>query len=456
MYIGMDLFGKLKMTPGIVFTEGLTTILLALSPLERWQAARRFDFNTEFITETWFALIAVAFLIILIALFFWVSYSRIMEERKVTEQLFVNHAERSGLSEREHQILLEVVKKSGLKRRDAIFTMEGAFQSGAAKIIKESLSTQTIEESEQLGDELAFLREKLGFQNQSVQSTRTLSTKQLLIGRKLYLTRRKSRRLANIESIIIKNTDTELAVQLATPVESTPGSFWRGRYYSQSSVWEFDTSAVSCSGNILVLNHSNNIRFINRRRFPRVEVNKPAFIACFPFLRTLPSGNGNIPMHIGTGTKRRTYIGTWKPPRFVPATITELAGPGLRIETKIKVKVDDRVLVVFKLDDEEKDRNSIPSTSLRAGPARQDDKISPQSRMVEVIGMVKHIKAIKNSFSIAVESIGLSESDMNELVCATNVASQSADAKRQDISSPVIDMQGQEEDVAEPVATKGA
>lgn len=409
-----------------VILKSLNTIFLALSPMERWQAARRFD--TDFMVETWFTLIVLAFLIIFIVLFFWVSYSRITEERKVAEQLFAKNAKKSGLSEYERQILLEVVKKSGLKRKDAIFTMESAFQRGAAKIIKESLSMQAIEQSEQLEAELAYLCEKLGFQSQSFKSTKNLSTRYLLVGKKLYVTRRKSRRLANIESVIIKNTDTELTVQLSMPVESTPGSFWRGRYYSHASVWEFDTSAVSCSGNKLVLNHSHDIRFINRRRFPRVLVNKPAFIACFPFMRTLTNNNGDKQV---SGVRHRTYIGSLKPPKFVPATITELAGPGLRIETQIEVKVDDRVLVVFKLDDEE-------------------------SRILEVIGSVKHIKAVKSGFLVAVELIGLSESDLNELICATNVASLNTVTEGQDVPRPDSDMQAQEKDVVEPVATKGA
>ena len=273
-----------------IIIDGLNTILLTLSPMERWQAARRFD--TDFMTGTWFTLTVLAILIILIILLIWVTYSRIVEERKVTQQLFVKHAEKSGLSERERKILLEVVKKSGLKRRDAIFTMEAAFQQGSTKMIEESLSRHSIEKGEQLGAELAFLCEKLGFQKQPVQSTRGLDTRQLLIGKKLYITRRLTRRLANIESIIIKNTNTELTVQLAMPVESMPGSFWRGRYYSPATIWEFDTSTVSCSGNILVLNHSSNIRLINRRRFPRVPVNKPAFIAYFPFSKTLSNHNG--------------------------------------------------------------------------------------------------------------------------------------------------------------------
>jgi hypothetical protein len=53
--------------------------------------------------------------------------------------------------------------------------------------------------------------------------------------------------------------------------------------------------------------------------------------------------------------------------------------------------------------------------------------------VVEDIAEVRHIRAISNGFSIAVELIGLSDPDIGELIRATNGASRKAGAASQEI-----------------------
>ncbi|MFB0525098.1 MAG: hypothetical protein ACETVZ_06120 [Phycisphaerae bacterium] len=420
------------MTTGTVIAEGLNAIFLALTPVERWQAVRRFD--TNFTIESWFTLITVAVLIILIALFLWVSHKRRVEVRKIAEQLFIDYAEKRGLSARERQILLEVVSNSRLKRRDAIFTLKDAFDRGATRLIDQSLAAnQTAEENEQLRADLSFLREKLGFPLPNLTGLpvkpKRLSSRHIPVGRELYITPCRSRRSASIESTVIKNDDMELTLKLTIPIEIEPGEYWRARFYLSGSVWEFDSPVVRCEGDVMVLNHSDNVRFINLRRFLRVPVNKPAFVARFPFTR-LANTSGDC----------------WNPPEFVPAVVTELAGLSLRLDVPLEVKVGERVLVMFKLDEQKNQESSTPKAGKKT-----------TSKIIQDISEVRHTQAIKNGFSIAVELIGLSDSDINELVCATNAAKRRADAQRQDISSPSNDMQPEEkESVAEPAAAQGA
>ena len=447
------------MTTALVITAGYNVVVLALTPVERWEAAGRF--STSFMTEQWFILTGTAAIIILTVVLLMVSYNRAAQERKLTEQLFVKYVERRGLSKREREILLEIARKAGLKRGEAIFTMPSAFNNGAAKMVEESLARQGAEKSKWLRTELSFLREKLGFQKKTSASigsptkSRKLSSRQISTGKKLHITRRKTPDLVDIESTVIKNDNMELTVKLTTSLESKPGEFWRARYYFGASVWEFDTSVVSCNGNILALNHSDNIRFINRRRFLRVPVNKPAFIMRFPFVRTLGSSLTNA-----SGNK-------WGLPEFIPATVTELGGPGLRIEAPLEVKAGERVLVTFSLD-EEKDEDSIPyqenaslhATLVRPGSAGQDNtglrrgKTTP-SKIVEDIGEVRHVTAIENGLSIAVELTGLSDSDVNELIRAANAASVRDSVEGQDVSAPAGDKQGAEESAAEPAVVQG-
>ena len=438
-----------------VMTSVFNVIFLALTPVDRWKAAGQH--STGF-NQHWFILIGVAVIIILTFLLLMVSYNRITRERKVSGQLFFDYAEQRGLSGRERQILLKIATKAGLKRKQAIFSMVGAFDTGARKMIEECLAQQGAEESKWLRTELSFLREKLGFQKKnsvSIGSPSKLkrpSSRHILTGKKLYITRRKSPNLGDIESTVIKNDNIELTIKLTTPVESKLGELWRARYSFGASVWEFDSSVVRCNDDILVLSHSDDIRFISRRRFLRVQVNKPAFIAHFPFSRMLSSNKNNNSKRSSSIRSTINESGdTWGPPEFMPATVTELGGPGLRIETKLEVKAGNRVLVIVNLSEEKgQDLNPSSKSSSLSSVITRNRKNTP-SKIIEDIGEVRHVEAIQNGSSIAVELTGLSDSDLNELIRATNAAYKRANNNSKDTP----DSLEAEETVAEPVIVQG-
>ena len=406
-------------------------------------------------------LTSVAALITLTVLFIVVSRHRIIQERRRGSQLFVKYAEKSGLSERERQSLLDIAIKADLKQSEAIFTMGSAFEQGAAVTIKESVAKkQTARQIERLRTELSFLREKLGFQKRPPDSIgsstkpKKLSSRQIPIDKKIHITRGTDQVSGSMEATVIENTEIELVVKLVRPIKIIFGEIWRVHYYFGMSIWEFDTSVISCNGEILVLNHSDDLRFVNRRRFLRVPVNKPAFIAHFPFTRThAADGHKSMKSFRMYRSSASAAGSVWAPPEFIPAVVTELAGPGLRIEAPLKVEMGDRVLVVLRLDEEEKH----PAPTLRdpyrtnikvgAGPEPEDDKTSTL-KIVEDIGEVRHTKVIPNGFSIAVVLTGLSDSDVNELIRATNAASLRARVESQDV--------GVLENAAEPVAVQGA
>jgi hypothetical protein len=360
-----------------VIITGTNTVVLALTPIERWNAARRFDsVSTD---HRLFIFVCMVAIILLTALLIVTSLSRRIKERKVTDSIFVNFAHRLGLSRRERELLMDIAHKTKLRRIESIFTMVTAFDRGANELIKDIHARRGPKASSNLSAQLSVLREKLGFGKKRpilagpIVSSNKPSTKQIPAGKQLHMTRRKTAEQADIDSVVIENNDVEFTVKLQASLESKPGEIWSVRYYFGASIWEFETSSISCYGNILILNHSDNIRFVNRRRFLRVPVN------------------------------------TGGPPEFVPASVTELAGPGLRIEAPLEVKVGDRVLVILKLSEED-DRTPDPN------------KTAPE-KIVEDIGEVRHTKRIKNGFSIAVELTGLSDPNINELIRATNTAS---------------------------------
>jgi len=408
------------MVTASVINTGVNAVILALTPIDRWHAARRLDNAST--DQHWFILLSVIAIVILTVLLIAAGYNNKVKERKATNKIFINYAKRMGLSRRERYILLDIAKITKLKRIESIFTMVTAFDHGATELTKDALARRGAKTSKNLSAQLSLLREKLGFEKKSsipagsAATSNKPSSKQIPPGKQLHMTRRKTGNEANVESIVLENNDVELTVKLKVSLECKPGELWSVRYYFGASVWEFETSSISCYGNILVLNHSNNIRFINRRRFLRVPVKKPTFIARFPFARIFQPKSDK-----GKGTGKDSVDiseNTWGPPEFVPASVTELAGPGLRIEAPLEVKVGDRVLVILKLSEEEDNKPGSNRT----------DKIASQ-KIVEDIGEVRHTKRIKNGFSIAVELIGLSDPNINELIVATNSASLKTRAK---------------------------
>ncbi len=430
-----------------VITVVFEDVFLALTPIERWQSARKFTLDLT--PQRWMILVGVVALIMMVVLFSWVSISRARRVKKNTGKSFVELGRQRGLSVRERQLLAIVAQRAGLRRAESVFTMGSAFGMGAARVIEEGLGgEQTAEQSEQLKTEIAFLREKLGFVKRrsslagAPARSKELSSRQIPEGKQLYITRRKARASIDIESTVIRNDETELAIKLSSPVKVTFGEPWCVRYYSGASVWEFDTSVISYDGDTMVLNHSDNVRFVNRRRFLRVPVRMRAFVAQFPFTRTLDETGAAQGEQAGAELDLPDASGwAWCPPRFVPAVVTELAGPGLRIESALEAKEGERILVVLSLDEAD-------SGDLMRGSAR--DK-GMTVKIVEDIGEVRHIKAVTNGFSIAVELTGLSDSDVDELICATNAASLRAGAGDKGVPVSV----SEQERIGEPSVAQG-
>jgi hypothetical protein len=403
------------MTISPVITGCLNDIVLALTPIEKWKAAR--SFTSDYATDRGFVLIGAIALIVLIVLFLAVSLRKEKQERKSNNRLFVEHARKTGLSTRECQILLNAAQKAGLKQSESIFTMGTAFDQGTAKMLEETQADpRAVEGANQLKIELAFLREKLGFKQKaaSVDSsaeTAKLSSRQIPIGKQIHITRRKTATAGNIEATVVKNNDNELGIRLTQPVRVTFGECWCTRYYFGSSVWEFDTTVIGYDGDMLVLSHSDNVRFINRRRFLRVPVKISGFVAAFPFEKQpveVRHSEGDEQTQGDDSAQPPTFI--WGPPEFVPAVVTELAGPGLRIESSLDLKIGDRILVVFNLA---QGHHPVPES---------EGSKSEIPKIVEAMGVVRHIRPVQDGLSVAAELTGLGDQDIDELIRATNAA----------------------------------
>jgi hypothetical protein len=387
--------------------------IMALTPQQRWQAARHFD-NTPSVQQ-WVYMAGIAALLILAAVAVFLFLRRRAVHVAESGEHFIEQAVKRGLSDSERRVLVYVAKLAGLKDHSTIFTMKKAFSLGAQKLVREASSGMSTERIKQLVKELHQLREKLGFQERFKGSMNGAtegqkpSSREIPEGKTLYITRRTNRDVDDIEAIVTGNTDEGIIVRLPVSVNSPPNEQWQVRCFYGASVWEFDVTVIESDGDILILGHSENIRFINRRRFLRVPVNRKAYIASFPFEKHViaDSATGSLPRESAFEEKIAL-------PQFTPAVLKELAGPGLRIESPLELKVNQRVAVVFELESQ---------------PVNEVHRNGPAVRIAEGLGEVRHVKAIEKGFSVAVELMGLSDADINELTRATNVAAVEANMK---------------------------
>jgi hypothetical protein len=396
-------------------TVGLTSILigldLRLSPevlnaMERLSAITQLQSTGAPRGQQWLTVVLAAMLVAMIATLIGVSYNRIQRERRRVAKVFMENVQRRSLSSREYRLLVEIVRRSGLGpyQRSLIFSSVSHFERGVEHLAKDVLGKQGPDAHNHLLGELAFLREKMGFHDRSAKewlakskAKTRLTTRDIPVGKTLHITRRLGHQSADIQAQILSNDAKQLTVGLERPIRITFGELWRVRYFHGASVWEFDTAVVSFEGTQLILRHSSEVRFINRRRFIRVPARNLAFIAPFPFAKTVSNPGEDLAAAADQN---------WRPLEFVHAVVTELAGPGLRVEAPLPVQVGQRILIVFRLD----------------GQPEGSPDVEPGARLIEDIAVVRRIEAIQNGYSIALELVGLQDADIDELVRATNQA----------------------------------
>jgi hypothetical protein len=406
-------------------TKGFSPIAAALTASERWSAMRRLGNGSESIGL--FEIVALIFLAGLVLLFVQLQSSRFKRKRrqgKSNRRSFADLAGEVGLNERERSLLLLLAERAGLKQPESIFSMGTAFDRGADMVIEDQLDQRDSSASiERLKAELSFLREKLDFKvrtsslNSTTSSTR-LSTRQIPVGKRLYLTAANMRDAKNIEGSVVANTTRELKVRLSEAIDTLAGDRWSVRCPSGISIWEFDTDVLEYRAQVLDLKHTSSVRLASRRRFPRVPVRIPAFVmrysfAVVPIEEVDHFAVSGTPAGSSQASKSQAASGTgWKPPEFVPAIVTELAGPGMRIESELHAPMGERVLIVLGLDD---DGKTYPA---------ENERVASQgpSRVLEDIAVVRHVKRTPDGWSIAVELAGLSDTNTDELIHATNIA----------------------------------
>lgn len=364
--------------------SGLTICIMIAADLaqeEKLSAVRRGLGGESLFTNPWFILTGVSIVFILMLLLVMIQHSKIEREEEDSKAQFERYCERYGLSSDEGTILSEIAHQSGVKRQDLIFSHAEMFERGVVYLLQSHFAAgRTVAQRKELNLLVDSVKNKIGFKKQaeafgagSVRG-KLLSSRAMTAGKEVVIGPAGGNVKSRVNAVVMENNEHELVLHPEIAVRSSSGEVWNVHYEFGSACWEFEAAVIDCSEEGLVLHHSDGVQFINRRRFLRVDVEKEALIAPFPMVRG------------------ESYNGTMDPD-FVTGKVTELSGPGLRIESGLRALVGDRVMVVFELE---------------------------PGRFFEDVGVVRWCKDRLGGSSMGVELIGLSDSGVDELVRATN------------------------------------
>lgn len=394
----------------MIFNTAVTTrfdsAVLGLTPLQRLDAVRQYH-SSPASTQLFMTVIGILVCTLLVLVLIW-NRQRKKADRQSSHFQFGKEAQAKKLTDREYRLLLDIATNLCLKRSDSIFRLPTAFNRGAAELISIVADSKGAGQSMHLEAELALLRDKLGFKPMADSSVngqkQTLSSCDIPLKKKLYL-RRLNRPGCDLEAAVINNTPSELTVEFDHPVEIVLDQPWLCRYCLRGLVAEFYTTVIRCSGCVVTLKHSHHVRLINRRRFPRVRMSHPAFIARFPFKYdsleefTTPRKLMKIP-------DVSKIPDLFSPPAFVPATLTEMGGPGIKISTDLDIHMGERVLLMLRLDPPQSTQPSY--------------RTMPNWRMIQDIAKVRSVAHKDGRVSAALEFINLDDRQIGEMIRMTN------------------------------------
>jgi hypothetical protein len=307
-------------------------------------------------------------------------------------------------------------------------------------LLAEFAQTRTPAENRDLKAEVARVQQKMAFHTAPIRRGAAArsrpGSRDIPLGKSLELTGRRERQAIVLQAEVFRNDDLELVVALRAPLDSKPGDSWLARYCAGLSAWEFRTSTVRCDGPRLTLSHSEEIHSINRRRFPRVPVHAPALLAHLPLLHStaivpeaaVPPGDVEGATEAEpTAGKAVARAAPPPAPAFVESTVTEFAGPGLRLETRLQVQVDDRVLVMFPLPGGIGSVPTTPRLLAAVGRVKHGRDLEQETGIPDAIDRVWEAAPTREPgavtarpLSIAIELTGLSDEEIDELASIAN------------------------------------
>jgi hypothetical protein len=371
------------------------TILLAGSGAEgRWWAARQWFTDTGRLNPWVLTVLASLVALVTVA----IAHFLIRQHREQKSALaFASASAKAGLNEAEQALLHGIARLSGLRRLEGVFTIGEAFERGVARLLQSDRVAQMSQRRrEETAALLNRLREKLGYENTGTNfRANAVSVTMLPAGRDVSLLRWGGAEYVDGKVLSCSSNGRQVEIRPRTVADLEPGAGCQVRYSEDGLLWEVGGAIVKINDDVLTVALAPAAQCINRRRFARTATHKPAYVASFPF-RTGTRGDG--------------------PPAFLPATLVEIAGPGMKLLSSLRLKVLEKLLIGVKFTDE---------------------------LALQGLAVVRRVDPDEQGQAcLAVEMIGLNTSDVAELTRQTNMAIKAGEAT--EMQSDAVVAVGQE------------
>jgi hypothetical protein len=304
----------------------LGTILLAeLTPADRWRAAGRLPF---FSLEWRFVLPVLGAVVVGVIL---IAVYRYRSARREVLRRFAAHLDRLGLTRGERAVLERIAALSGANDLSVALLDRAAFDRGVRNLMA-SRTVARLTEDQRLAVAAAVevLRTKLDLAYRGgaefLEGTAGL---QVARGDTVTVARRGD--LPAVEAKVARLEGRDLSLELVGESTLQAGEPCLVRFVRQDIQWELSASVAIAAKGLAIVRLVGEQRCVNLRRFARVPVRKPALLARFPFDKGEAPGEA---------------------PEFVGGTLTEIAGPGMRIDASVAPQVGERVLVLLRMDED--------------------------------------------------------------------------------------------------------
>ena len=357
---------------------GYGMIVAALSPVELWGAARDsggFHHEILMLWSIWVPIvIGVGLMLAAIGIY------RRRAASKAMLKSFHRTADRLDLTPNERIVLEQIARLANVTLFSSIFTMETAFERGVS-LLRESRAVEEMPEEvvRRMAEVIESLRVKLGMEFSPYDDGDPEEAVHLTKGDGVTFVHRGS--ATAVEATVTSTNGRDVTLQFADEVSLRVGQACVIHRVCDDQQWEYDISITEPGEGFAVARLIGKPRRRNLRRFARVPTRHTAYAAAFPFSS----------LEVSDDTTQSDDT-----PQFVAGTLTEIGGPGLRLDVPLSVEAGDRVLVVLKMD---------------------------EGKTIQGTAVVRRVLDSHDAAHVvAVEMVGLSEAEIGELQRETNAA----------------------------------
>jgi len=370
-------------------TTFVLPLLRALTPIQKWEALQR-DSGGAGSLGRWLIWGLGIAIVLAAAVVLIVLAKQLLGKR--SENKFKQLCRKMSLNPEQVRVLAQIVKLSGLPHSAGIFFSASAFQAGVEKLMYSTRVTSlSQDEREAICSTIGALADKLKFSDEDKSTPGQASTRKIPEATELTISQRSGEK--PFKARLLASNWIEFTIETAEPIPAISGSSWLICYLDNGKSWEFEcvVGQTNSQKTSIILLHSNRGRLLNKRRFPRIPTLKSARIALFPFAEETEAPEPNAL-------------------EFKEATLIEIAGPGFKLRTKLRAEVGQKVLVVTEAE----------------------------GKTIKGLAIVRHNSPStegQDEFEIAVELMGLDDTEMAVLLRETNEAQRQLERESESKSS---------------------